>query len=176
MEQRKPLRLPQYDYSQNGAYFVTVCTEGRKNLFWNNEPADHAPAVGAAYGRPPLSALGQLVDAEINRISGIYPNISIAKYTVMPNHIHMIILINNGLIGRPNQEAAKGVLFAKEKTPSLSRIIQQFKGSVSKKASFSLWQRSFHDHILRTEDEYAEVWQYIDANPLQWETDTYFGG
>ena len=160
---RKPMRLPQYDYAQNGAYFVTICTEGRKNLFWS---------VGATCGRPPepsaLSPIGKMVDAEIDRIIDIYEHITIDKYTVMPNHVHMIIIIDSGTIGRPYPLGHKQV------APTVSRIIKQFKGVISKKAGFSLWQRSFYDHIIRNEQEYVEVWNYIDTNPLKWETDRYY--
>ncbi len=164
------MRLPDYDYAQNGAYFVTVCTDGRKNLFWN---------VGATCGRPqddsPLSLIGKMVDTEIKRIGDIYDNVSIDKYTVMPNHIHMIIIIDSGPIGRPEPGAPKKHSFLGwENAPTVSRIIQQFKGVISKKAGFPLWQRSFHDHIIRTGQEYAEVWNCIDINLLKWDTDRYY--
>lgn len=141
---------------------MTICTEGRKNLFWNVGTDGHVSPVGATCGRPPLSDVGMMVEHEINRINGIYPNVSIGKYAVMPNHIHMIILIDNAACGRP------------QVAPTISRIIQQFKGIISKKAGFTVWQRSFHDRIIRSETEYAEVWQYIDTNPLKWETDAYY--
>ena len=130
---RKPMRLAQYDYAQNGAYFVTMCTEGRKNLFWS---------VGATCGRPPespaLSPMGKLVNAEINRINEIYEHVTINKYTIMPNHVHMIIIIDSGDIGRP------------QVAPTVSRVIQQFKGVIFKKGRFSplaaLLPRSHHPY------------------------------
>ena len=147
---RKIIRLPDYDYTSNGAYFVTICTRDRQNTFWN---------VGASLGRPPeipLSPTGVMIEKEIEGLPGIYKNVAVDKYVIMPNHIHMIIMINNvGNCGRP-QDA-----------PTVSRIIQQFKGAVSKKAGFPVWQKSFYDHIIRSEQEYAEVWQYIDTNPLK---------
>jgi putative transposase len=158
MEQDKParkaIRLKAYDYAQNGAYFVTICTQGRRNILWS---------VGASFGRPnetPLSSAGILVGNEIKQLSGIYENVSVGHYVVMPNHIHMIVLIGND--GGHPQDA-----------PTLSRIVQQFKGAVSKKAGFPVWQKSFYDHIIRSEQEYAEVWQYIDTNPLKMQEDPY---
>ncbi len=82
----------------------------------------------------------------------------------MPNHVHMIIIIDRGAGGRP------------QVAPTVSRIIKQFKGVLSKKAGFSLWLRSFHDHIIRIEREYAEVWNYIDTNPMKWEIARYYQG
>ncbi len=153
---RKNNRLKEYDYAQNGAYFVTICTHERRNFFWND--------VGAACGRPPcmpgLSNIGMIADQEINRIAGYYQGVVIEKYVVMPNHIHMIITLQND-VGRPKV------------APTVSRIVQQFKGAVSKQAGFSLWQRSFYDHIIRNEAEYRDVWQYIDTNPLKWELNEY---
>lgn len=104
-----------------------------------------------------------MVDAEIGRINQIYKHVTIDKYTIMPNHVHMIIIIDSGAIGRP------------QVAPTVPRIIKQFKGVLSKKAGFSLWQRSFHNHTIRTQQEYAgSLGIYIDTNPLKWEIDRYF--
>jgi REP element-mobilizing transposase RayT len=167
---RKPMRLPQYDYAQNGAYFVTICTDGRKNLLSSVGAIFHPQKLRFSgtpgSGRPPepaaLSPIGKMVDAEIDRINEIYEHVMIDKYTVMPNHVHMIIIIDSGTIGRP------------QVAPTVSRIIKQFKGVISKKEGFYIWQRSFHDHIIRNEQEYTEVWDYIDTNPLKWEIDRYY--
>ena len=85
----------------------------------------------------------------------------IKKYVIMPNHIHLIIMISNVIDGRP------------EDAPTVSRIMQQFKGAVSKKVGFPVWQKSFFDHVIHSEQEYAEVWRYIDENPLKWQEDEY---
>ena len=88
LPKRKSIRLNGYDYSSCGAYFVTLCTKDKKKLFWNS--------VGANCVRPnepPLSEIGKLVDYEINKISTIYNAVIIDKHVVMPNHIHMIIMI-----------------------------------------------------------------------------------
>jgi putative transposase len=153
---RKSNRIKDYDYSSNGVYFVTICTKDRRNLFWN---------VGAACSRQhaiSLSLIGLSVDEEIKGISGIYHNVFIDKYIVMPNHVHMIIVIdcadNSGRL---------------KDAPTISRIVQQFKRAMSKKTGFSLWQKSFHDHIIRNEQDYLEIWDYIDTNPAKWAEDKY---
>jgi putative transposase len=79
----------------------------------------------------------------------------------MPNHIHMIIVLNDV------NESSKN-------TPTLSRIVQQFKGAITKQVGFSLWQKSFYEHIIRHEKEYLEIWDYIETNPLKWNEDEYF--
>jgi len=82
----------------------------------------------------------------------------------MPNHIHMIVAINSGRL----------VIAPTQATPNLSTIIKQFKTAVTKQIGFSLWQKSYHDHIIRNEDEYQRIWQYIDENPARWDEDEYF--
>jgi REP element-mobilizing transposase RayT len=154
---RKPIRLKAYDYAQNGAYFVTICTQERKNFLWD---------VGATTGRPQgefvLSRIGIIAERLIHRISEFYPRVTVEKYVVMPNHVHMIIVISNpGMGGRPVD------------APTVPHIIQQYKGAVTKETGFPVWQKSFYDHIIRSEQEYAEVWQYIDTNPLKMQEDPY---
>ena len=89
LPKRKNIRLKEHDYSQAGYYFVTICTNDKKNLFWN---------VGATCGRQfqksPLSKIGEIVDLEITKINSIYKDVEINKYVIMPNHIHMIIVLS----------------------------------------------------------------------------------
>lgn len=155
---RKPNRLKNYDYSQNGAYFITACTKDRHEMLWH---------VGATFGRPQeppqLSGYGIIIKHEIDHIGEIYDNaVAIDKYVIMPNHVHMIIFLH-GDDGRPKV------------APTVSRIMQQFKGAVTKQIGFSLWQKLYHDHIIRNEHEYQKIWKYIDTNPLKWEEDCFYG-
>jgi len=115
--------------------------------------------VGANCVRQHLSEYGIIVENEIKVLSETYNLVEVVKYVVMPNHIHMIISISDG--GRTQ--------FA----PTVSRMVKQFKGLVTKRIGFSLWQKSFHDHIIRDESEYRRIWQYIDENPQHWDEDEY---
>ncbi len=159
MQKRKRLRLPEYDYSLNGAYFITICTRDKRKLFWNN-----ASFVGANSVRPPemeLSPYGQVVDNAIKHIAATYGNtVKIDKYVIMPNHIHMIISIDDNW----------RTLFA----PTVSRIIKQFKGVITKQTGQSVWQRSFYDHIIRDERDYMDKWNYIENNPAKWLDDEFY--
>lgn len=125
-------------------------------------------SVGATCGRPPnerLSKYGMLVDEEIKKINEVYDNVVIVdNYVIMPNHIHMIIIIKNCCYddGRPKV------------APTLSRIIQQFKGAVTKKCNFLIWERSFYDHIINNEHEYHYIQQYIKSNPENWQSDYFY--
>ena len=155
---RKPNRLKGYDYSQNGAYFITMCVKDRREMLWN--------AVGARIARPQntedLSEYGIVIKNAINNISEQYPSVLVDKYVIMPNHIHMILLVDSSGDGRAMR------------APTISTVINQMKGYVTKQIGFSLWQKLFHDHIIRNEEEYRKIWEYIDTNPLKWEDDCYF--
>jgi REP element-mobilizing transposase RayT len=155
--ERKPNRLKDYDYSQNGAYFITICAKDRQELF-----ATIDNSVGAAICRPCLELLdiGRVIDIAINRISQTHPGVRVDKYVIMPNHVHMILEIDRS-DGR--QVAA----------PTIQAIIGQMKRFVSMQCGVSAWQKSFHDHIIRNEEDYLGIAQYIETNPDQWETDCF---
>ncbi len=147
-----------YDYSSPGAYFVTICTQNRRCIL------SHI-TVGAATSRPPevrLTQYGEIVDLAINTISSIYPGISIGNYAIMPNHVHLLLRICVDENGR--QIAA----------PTVSTVIGQMKRWASMQAKTVLWQKSFHEHVIRNENDYREIWEYIDANPARWAEDRYF--
>lgn len=152
LPKRKNIRLNDYNYSSNGAYFITICTKNKENLLWKN--------VGANCVRPleqlPLSKIGIVIENEIYKLNTVYENIKVDKYQIMPNHIHLIIFIYEDSNGRTQ--------FA----PTISRIIKQFKGSITKQIEFSIWQKSFYDRIIRNEKEYQSVWNYIHNNPLKY--------
>lgn len=152
LPKRKNIRLNDYNYSSNGAYFIIICTKNKENLLWKN--------VGANCVRPldqlPLSKIGIVIENEIYKLNTVYENIKVDKYQIMPNHIHLIIFIYEDSNGRTQ--------FA----PTISRIIKQFKGSITKQIEFSIWQKSFYDRIIRNEKEYQEVWNYIHNNPLKY--------
>lgn len=165
MPHRKDIRLKNYDYSRNGAYFVTICTHNRKYIFWKNYDTYR---VGAAFGGPHekilLTEYGKIVKDELMRIPSIYTDVVfIPKFVIMPNHIHLIIVINSYNEKGPPKAA-----------PTIGRIINMFKGAVSKKSGFRVWQKSFYDHIIRNNDEYRIYWQYIESNPENWENDELF--
>lgn len=157
--ERKNIRLKNYEYSDNGVYFITICTKEKQHLFWN---------VGATSGRPPvkpvLSPIGLIAESLIKGIPNIYQHVAIEKYTIMPNHIHVLISIKRETdCGRPMD------------APTISRIIQHYKGAVTKKAGLAVWQKSFYDHIVRDEQDFQQIWSYIDENPMKWQQDCYFG-
>ena len=154
---RKRNRLQGYDYSLNGTYDLTLCVEGRHNLLGEI-------GVGAIINRPQviLSDYGKIVDTAINNISKYYPQINVDKYVIMPNHIHMILVINTH---------SRRLIIA---PTTVSNVIKGMKSYVTKQIGFSFWQRSFYDHIVRDEEDYLQRWQYIDENPAKWAEDEFY--
>lgn len=153
---RKPNRLSGYDYGQRGAYFITVCTKDRAPIL---STIENGPAtVGANCVR--LTRTGEIADGEIQKFNHIYPSVHVDYYVIMPNHIHMIVRIDDD--GRTQ--------FA----PTISRIIKQFKGSVTKQFGNAIWQKSFYDHVIRDEEDYLTKAQYIEENPIKWQEDALY--
>ena len=111
-----------------------------------------------------MSDIGKMIDDSIDNIPKIYPHILVDKYVIMPNHVHMILRVGTAESGR--QIAAP--------TPTVQTVIGNMKRHVSMQCGYSIWQKSFHEHIIRNEDEYRQKWQYIDNNPAKWAEDDYF--
>jgi REP element-mobilizing transposase RayT len=154
---RKPTRLQGYNYSTPGAYFITICTKDKKKIL-------SSITVGADAHIGPenrLSRCGIICEEYIRRINGNYENISVDKYVIMPNHIHMILLVS-------------GTMWASSPTVGIEGVVSTFKTLVSKEIGYSIWQRSYHDHIIRGEEDYREIWKYIDTNVLRWRLDRFY--
>ncbi|AEE87585.1 hypothetical protein FNFX1_1199 [Francisella cf. novicida Fx1] len=175
----KNLRLKYYDYSSNGAYFVTICVNNRECLFGNILDSQMC-----------LNDAGLLIDEIYHDLENKFTNIQCGEYVIMPNHFHCVIHICNDRY-RINERA--NIEFAPTKVPvgvesistrvSLSQIIQTFKRQTTieyingvKTKNWQpfdkrLWQRNYYEHIIRNEKSYNEIIKYIQLNPLKWELD-----
>ena len=147
---RKSARIPGYDYSSDNYYFVTICTHDKKCIFWMSEKQNW---------------IGRIAQRELLLIPTHYAGVRIDKAVIMPNHIHAIIVI-----GCEN----KG-----EVLPSLNAVIGQYKSGVTRLVhkidpSLKVWQRSYHDHIIRSQAGYEKIWKYIDGNPQKWKDDCFY--
>ncbi len=148
---RKPIRMEDYDYSTPGAYFLTVCTANREEIFWK--------VVGADIIRPenvPLSPAGKIVEQGILQIPEHYENVLVDKYCIMPDHIHMILRIESDVAGR--------IISA----PTVSTMVGSMKRWISRQIGKPIWQKSYYDHGIRNQRDYDEIWEYIDNNPLKY--------
>ena len=149
--------MPEYDYNSSGRYFITICTMQKKKILSD-------VSVGATIGRPPivhLSPIGRIVKEAIQEIPNVYPMVEINHFVIMPNHIHLLLSIV-GDSGRPMV------------APTISRVIQQMKGYVTKRSKRPIWQKGFYDHVVRTDRDFREIYIYIDNNPAHWAEDVYY--
>ncbi len=169
-------RLQNWDYRWSGAYFITICTKDRKHYFGkiNNEKMQ-------------LSHIGILADVLLYEIKNHSINIEIGEYVVMPNHVHLILILNNDNIDfvvetlhatslrqQPNQFMSD----ISPKSGSVSTIIRSYKSAVTKHAhrlGFEFeWQTRFHDHIIRDEKSFNKISEYIINNPKNWNEDKFY--
>ena len=164
--ERRRNRLVNMQYDENGAYFITICTRDRQNLFWRAGTSFDEPVSGEA-PQPPheyLNAYGHAVQREIAKFADIYDGVvTVDNSVIMPNHIHLLLSIHAERLGGRRNAA-----------PTISSVVNQFKGSVTKAVGFPCWQKSFHDHIIRNQQDFRKIWEYIDANPGKWTEDRYF--
>ena len=165
---RKQTRLRDYDYSQNGAYFVTICTKEKSHIFGKitNQGMQFTP-------------LGQIAWNEIWNIPIHRKNVEICHAVVMPNHVHLLLLL---LSCRGMTCHAQHNTFGKPLANGLPMIIGAYKAAVTRNAAGTtsraptsgIWQRGYYDHIVRNDTDFQTIWQYIDENPLKWQLDCYF--
>lgn len=161
MPTRKPNRLAQYDYSLNGGYFITICVHNRRNIL--------SRIVGDGFPVPKLTAYGKIVEFYIGLVSEKFPGIIVDKYVIMPNHIHILAQIDNGPFGTGNPSPTIGNMVGWLKYQTTKQINLR-RNSAGEK----VWQRSYYDHVIRGQQDYEEIWQYIEENPLRWKSDKFF--
>lgn len=172
---RKIPRAKWHDY--NGAeYFVTICTKEREHYFGNVED-----------GSVILTDIGNYLKMQIENVTSHYPYVEVPLFTIMPNHVHMILLIDGGIRDEIIADAARDVP-TDEKNKQMQKIARQrgllsvciggLKSSVTKYAhqndiQFD-WQSRYHDHIIRNYMEMNRISEYIIQNPMKWESDCFF--
>ena len=172
---RKSIRLRNYDYSQNGNYFITICTYNREPLFGN-----------IANGKMILTEYGEIVQKEWKKSEHIRKEIVLDEFIIMPNHFHAIVVIESSAntVGiRPfNDSSSADILSSRLNmgAQSLASVIVGFKASVTRKIhklrqipDEKVWQRNYYEHIVRNEDELHRIQEYIRMNVAQWHEDQY---
>lgn len=156
---RKNIRLKGYDYSREGKYFITICVKDRYELL--GEIVVEDAHLGGSTVK--LTETGEMVKQYIDKIPTVYSTFKMTKYVIMPNHIHMIVVIWSGMPG--SASPTKSVL---------AKMVNAFKSLTSREFGESMWQRSYHDHIIHGEAEYQKIWRYIEENPAKWKEDCYY--
>lgn len=174
--QRKSPRLHGYDYTQEGAYFVTICTYGREHLFGD-----------VVDGNMQLSEMGQLAHDLWMSISNHRTNVELDVFVVMPNHVHGIVLIFDQPQNHVGLRRASAVVSPVSTisrgagSGTLGAIVGAYKSAVTRSINKTLglrapivWQESFHDHIIRNEHSLNSIRQYVDTNPACWAEDRFY--
>ena len=160
---RRSLRLKGYDYSGAGYYFVTICTQEKRYLFWDGEWAGLGPA--------PTNELGKLVAQTWLELPAHTTEIRVDKFVVMSNHFHGIVVLENGCVGAGSKPARTPIPEVMRQFKTFSaRKINQMRGTPGQ----PVWQRFYYDHIIRNEHDYLRVWRYINENPAKWAEDEYY--
>ncbi|MDD4850429.1 MAG: hypothetical protein PHO10_06980 [Gemmiger sp.] len=176
LPQKKRMRLQGYDYSQGGGYFITICTKNREHFFGEIRG-------GIMY----LNQIGEIASRHIRQIENHIAGAMVLKFVVMPNHIHIILMVDCPIIGAAGTLPAGPVLdtlpawpprmvpLREKSKQTVPRAMQQFKASVTRETRVKgLWHPRFHDHILRNAQECQEIGAYIDTNPLNWAADCFY--
>jgi putative transposase len=169
---RRSIRLKGYDYSSEGAYFVTIVTFHRDLLLGK-----------IVNGEMILNSLGKIADECWRAIPEHVPNVELGKHVIMPNHVHGIIIITDDHIRtgaamlRPdNDDSDENSHKINVKPGSLGAIVRSYKSTVSYRANKELnvtgiWQRNYYEHIIRDEQAFQRITDYIAANPSRWNED-----
>ena len=152
---RRSIRLQGYDYAQTGAYFITLCTQGRARLFGR-----------VTRGVVELTDIGRIVAEEWERTPSVRSNVELDAYVVMPDHIHGILVITHRDDGVAPLEASSTL---RSPARTIGAIVRGFKGAVVRRGGMPIWQRNYHEHIIRSEAALDRIRTYIVANPARWE-------
>ncbi|HBC45012.1 MAG: hypothetical protein UX08_C0007G0004 [Candidatus Collierbacteria bacterium GW2011_GWB1_45_35] len=172
---RKSIRLPGYDYSQSGTYFVTICSYKHERIF------------GEIVNREmKLNELGYILEKEWIGLPQRFTNVDLNSFVIMPNHIHMIIKIVGVSFMKPYQNMKPETSIAKSKsnchmglinqTPTIGMMVRHFKSKCSYEIHHNglnqiVWQRNYFEHIIRDDSDLIRIVEYIQTNPSNWEKD-----
>ena len=156
LQTRKRNKLESYDYSLPGSYFITICVKDRHEILGEvvGDDAHIVPFVE-------LTEIGETVKARVDCISDT-SNVRLETYVIMPNHIHLLLTIRDGTPRAASP--TKG---------TVPQIVNALKSLTTKQLGYSIWQRSYHDHIVRNTDEFNRISEYIDNNPMNWQDDCF---
>ncbi|MBQ7300769.1 MAG: transposase [Clostridia bacterium] len=160
---RKSPRLQGYDYNQDGAYFITICSDQRRLLF---SDITGAPPNDVSVN---LTAYGDIAKKYIQLLPQKY-DIILHAYVIMPNHIHLLFLMTHQITGNRTPLETRSYL---------DKMIGYLKMNISKEihqinSHEKVWQRSYHDSIIRSEKKYLHIWNYIQNNPMVWQYDCFY--
>ena len=170
---RRSIRIKGYDYTRPGAYFVTICTHNRAFLFGE-----------VTNGKMHLNAFGHIVESCWHDLPNHYPNLLLDAFTVMPNHVHGIVIITDVGVGAGLKPAPTNAIYTNTQSNrpterhGLPEVVRAFKTFSSRRINAMrgtprtpVWQRNYYEHVVRNEEALKRIREYIATNPLRWEFD-----
>ena len=187
MPRRKQNRLGEYDYTAEGAYFVTLCTQNRAEIFEMELPAvgngerhdtqvvpygaiSEGKAIekgngtqAVPYGDIHKSMANQIVHKWVKETENKFPGMNVDRYVIMPDHLHLIVTIRERHAGGSLPDVMRYF-----KTMTTNAYIRRVKQGVFVPFDGKLWKKSYYDHVIRNQQDYHEVWEYIENNPAKW--------
>ena len=163
LPKRKHPRLKSYDYSLPGTYFITICTQDRRCVLSHIVGRGLAPAEAEVK----LTKLGKIAENKLLLLPERYPFLEIDHYVTMPNHIHAIFRLQDNAAGASPRPTLTDIVCAYK---SLTTKACKENGLVGK-----LFQTSFYEHVIRDNDDYTKIINYITSNPDHWGSDELFG-
>ncbi len=161
LPKRKRVRLEGYDYSLPGYYFITICTKNKERILGEIVGTD---VLGGPQNQ--LTEYGKVADKYIKQLNEFYDILSVEKYVIMPNHIHLIIHILNDETDRRGRRSLQNSV--------ISQFTSTFKRFCNKEYGRNIWQSRSHDHIIRGDKDYEMIWNYIESNPAKWREDCFY--
>ncbi|MBQ7039300.1 MAG: transposase [Clostridia bacterium] len=164
LQKRKTTRLTGYDYSLPGAYFITICTKNREKLL-------SEIVVGTGVLDCPKNILtehGEIANKQLMIMSNFYDNIKIDKFVIMPNHVHLLVQI----LHKDKTDGPSGTPVPTNS--AIAQFVSTFKRFCNKEYGKNIWQSRSNDHIIRNEQDYLKIWEYIDTNVARWEKDCFY--
>ena len=189
IEKRKKQRLQEWIYSDKGSYFLTICCARNKKYLGEIyiKVSNMEKTVGGGVLDAPklesstlsetvmeLSEIGKIVDAKIQEMDELFNGVHIDNYVIMPNHIHLLLSVDEtsgaSRTPPPTASAENKLQHYNETVP---RFVSYLKRSTNKKCGIKIWQRGYHDHVIRDSGDYNIRWNYIERNPIRWVTDKY---
>lgn len=166
LPKRKHPRLKQHDYSEPGAYFVTICTKNKAHILSRIIAADPLSVRRDALIPPRVQLLptGKIVDDLIRRTETVYENVTVDAYVIMPNHLHILFHIH-----APGNDGGMGA-----SRPTIHQMVRAIKTGTTRQLGHSIWHTSYYDHVIRGARDYDEILRYIQNNPAKWHLDQFY--
>lgn len=162
---RRSIRLSEFDYAQDGAYFITIVTDQRHLVFGD-----------VVNGEMVLNPLGQSAQEEWQRSAELRPSLTLDSFVVMPNHVHGVLFLLGSVPEKVTLRHENAGLARRPR--SLGSFIGGFKGAVTSRinrlrgtADIAVWQRNYYEHVIRNDSDLARIREYVVNNPAKWEED-----